>query len=78
MEDFKPAHGGIPVPSPGTSMLCPCGKPWYMVNVRGGLLVMTNRGWKPKEPGGSKKVYLPGENSMTARIKDADFEEQRG
>ena len=59
ISQFKPSEPTVHAPTPGKKMLCSkCNKPWYMVNVRGGLVVMTDRGWKPREPEGDSKGVL--------------------
>lgn len=65
-ENFKPAHPKVPVPDKKTKMLCPeCVRPFYMVNFRGGPIFMTNRGWKPREPSGPSRIFMPGEEHIT-------------
>jgi hypothetical protein len=72
---FKPASSGIPNPEPDDPMTCiACGNPWYMLNVKGGLLVMTDRGWKPREPSGSPKIIKPGDQNLVVYSGDSKTE----
>lgn len=50
------ARPGVPDPAPGEPLICPqCHKPWYMQNSRtGALIVMTDKGWKPRAPEGKQ------------------------
>lgn len=54
-KDFKPATLSVPIPAPRKEAKCPhCDKPWYMVRQNGSLVVMTDQGFKPREPDGIK------------------------
>ena len=76
--EFKPSHPGVPQPGPGVDMKCSCGKPFYMVNTRGGLIFMTNQGWKPREPDGPSRVIVPGQDRITVNKPDeTEYEEPR-
>jgi hypothetical protein len=57
--DFYPFPGVDP-PGPGKPLLCTfCHQPFYMVNARtGGPIVMTDSGWKPREPEGHRDLDL--------------------
>lgn len=58
-KDFYPLPG-VPKPAPKEPMLCAfCKEPWYAVNARTGApIVMTDKGWKPREPEGSQDLSL--------------------
>lgn len=52
-------------------MLCvKCGKPWYLVKENGSLLVMTNQGWRPRDPVGRKEYdgYSFGQPEMPPEL----------
>lgn len=51
--DFHPAFPHIAVPTARDPMLCPlCKEPWYMTKTNGALVVITDKGWKPRNPDG--------------------------
>jgi len=81
-ESFKPATSGIPAPKKHARMECPkCKKAWYMVTYRNGkLVVMTDRGWRPKDPDGPSRILLPEDVRLTVdyQASDLDYTEPTG
>jgi len=72
--NFKPAPG-VPTPVRGQKMSCPvCKKAWYMLNGRGSLVVLTNKGWKPRNPDGPPKVFMPGEAGVSVDYRPSGTE----
>lgn len=72
---FKPATSGIKSPSSRELMSCPsCGKTWYMLNSKGGIIVLTDKGWKPREPSGIPIIFRPGDSGMFISHPDGKTE----
>ena len=62
MNNFRPITSDVPAPAPGEAMMCVrCGNPWYLLNRRGSIFVLTDEGLKPRAPTGTPRVFVPDE-----------------